>query len=146
MTIVGPKTIMLAKPDYSLLNDDTHMDNPELENDLNLIRDKLKSKGFEVIRNSVPIFKAENGEERIAFYNNCLVEVNKHGKNIQSRKVWLPKFETSWSELKGFDESNKQTWKNLEFEFEVEFIDSDFKEIVSQDGVIHCLTKTLFRK
>lgn len=140
MTVMGQRKILLAKPDFSLIDQNP---NPNLEKDFNKIEKDLSKRGFEVLRNPMPVFKNSLGNETKAFYNNCLVEVYEIDEGIFSKKVWLPKYGSQYNELMPFDKKNQKIWEDCGFE--VSFIETDFISLSEQEGALHCLIKTLKR-
>lgn len=114
-----------------------------MANIYNDIANKLKSNGFEIIRNPLPLVYQDDQRERFrswyfATSNNALVEVD--GTN---KKVWFPTYGYGvWSNLTATDNENKRIWEELGFEVNML---GDFHPFAYNLGAAHCITKFINR-
>ncbi|MEM7105344.1 MAG: hypothetical protein AAF502_19555 [Bacteroidota bacterium] len=101
----------------------------------------LEELGFKVVRNPMPKVKGDDGTifDYHAYYNNCLVQIDEeHGK-----KVWLPQYGSDkFPALREYDQENQKIWKDLGFD-PVPL--TDFNDLSSQFGAVHCISKDLER-
>jgi len=144
ITLAGRNT----QGQYQLLVGETVAANPKdyyLANSLNQciepIVAELTKKGFDIIRNPIPLTrdKVFEGDTYYCYYNNCLVEIDNGTK-----RVWMPTFgHNEWSEqLKKYDAENKEIWSRLGFDV-IELM--NFHPFVNHGGGIHCVTKYIKR-
>lgn len=123
---------------------------PRLADHLDGIAAQLVDAGFEVIRNPLPLTRADGrprlrGQVRevriwyLATANNCLVQVDPtHGDH-----VWLPTYgHGAWKELAATDTANRRIWESLGFT--VHELTS-FHSLAQRFGALHCITKDLDR-
>ncbi|WP_337658909.1 hypothetical protein [Sphingorhabdus sp. Alg231-15] len=104
----------------------------------------LKARGFDAIRNPLPMIYMDNVDEqmRIWFYassNNLLVQCS----DVEGNIVWMPEYgHDNWPELTKTDEANREIWTNLGYE--VRMI-PDGQRLAENLGGLHCLTNVLKR-
>ena len=104
----------------------------------------LRKKGFEVIRNPLPLVYVDDVQRKrrtwyFATSNNLLVQ-NEGGN---SKVVWMPTYgHGSWPELSATDDVNAEIWESLGFE--VRRL-GDFHPFAENLGALHCIKKFLAR-
>lgn len=104
----------------------------------------LDQRGFEVIRNPLPLVYFDDPEARLRewFYasaNNCWVEHCPDGS-----RVWLPQYGFgAWPELEATDAANARIWRELGFEV---ILAGDFLPLADQLGALNCVSKILERE
>lgn len=130
--LVG-KTVAANPKDYHLAN--------SLNQCIEPIVAELTKKGFDIIRNPIPLTRDNifEGDTYYCYYNNCLVEIDG-----ATKRVWMPTFgHDEWSEqLKKYDAENKAIWHQLGFDV-IELM--NFHPFVNHGGGIHCITKCVKR-
>lgn len=146
----GGYRLLVGSPDLA----DGILGRPRLEQSMSELFDdvaeRLEGKGFEVIRNPLPLTHAHGrqlveGEERdvrlwyFATANNCLVQIDGEAGN----EVWLPTYgHRGWSELAATDAANRRIWEGLGFT--VHELPS-FHAFAQKFGAVGCITKCLER-
>jgi hypothetical protein len=107
------------------------------------IAEQLAERGFEVVRNPLPLVFVSDDERRertwyFATANNALVECSDERK-----RALLPSYgHTAWPELAATDQANVAVWEALGFEA---VLLGDFHPFAQNLGAVHCIKKYLAR-
>jgi hypothetical protein len=108
------------------------------------IAEALRSKGFAVVRNPLPLAYVDDSStrERIWYFataNNALVQIAQGG----AKDVWLPSYGFgNWPSLALTDTQNKRIWESLGFRVQML---GDFHPFAENLGAVHCIKKYLAR-
>jgi hypothetical protein len=108
------------------------------------IAEALRSEGFDVLRNPLPLVFADRFEHRMrewffASYNNCLVQQSVSRGSL----VWLPEFgceEQPW--LRTTDAANRRIWRDIGYEVRPA---GHFLPLARRLGSLNCVAKVLCR-
>lgn len=104
----------------------------------------LEGKGFQVIRNPLPLVYVDDLYKRLRIWyfatsNNLLVQ----NRGEESKAVWMPTYgHGRWSKLTATDDCNARIWESLGFE--VHRL-GDFHPFAENLGALHCIKKYIAR-
>ncbi|MEP2989844.1 MAG: hypothetical protein ABJN65_12235 [Parasphingorhabdus sp.] len=149
MTLAGPgadgrERVLVGDPAMAAEIFDDPLYPLSLAEKFNAIAEDLSARGFDVIRNPLPMIYMDNVEQRTRtwFYansNNVLVQRSETEGNI----VWMPEYgHDNWPELAKTDAANWDIWENLGYEVRVI---TDGQRLAENLGGLHCLTNVLKR-
>jgi len=136
------ETIMVAKVHPINKNDERLKKCVKVLNEiLRIIVRQLEREGFIVIRNRIPVYISQEGEESkcmFGFYNNGLIELYD-----EKKRAYIPEYGDLDQRFLEFDKRNRIIWEQLGFEvLQV----GSLLPFSKKNGALRCLTKCLRRQ